>query len=130
MKKILVSILISCSILTTIDAASLVPSLTTQMQHQEKINTKNIYTARLTEIADKKAATRAKILIIKNRKNISVPTITVTDILPMRAITQPATDTYIQPSIGKSPVQDITGVDMSRVRSSWLGWYNEVRRAE
>ena len=124
MKKILISILISCSILTTADAATLVPSLSTQMQRQEQINTKNAYTARLTEIANKKAAARARLLALKNRSNKSAP-IVVASAPVQPTIVRPTTITPIvtRPSNIVSP----SGVDMSRVRSTWLGWYNDTR---
>lgn len=124
MKKIFISILISCSILTTADASTLVPSLSAQMQRQEQINTKNAYTARLTEIANKKAAARERLLALKSRNNKSAP-IVVTSAPVQPTIVRPTTITPIvtRPSNMVSP----SGVDMARIRSTWLGWYNDTR---
>lgn len=131
MKKILVSLLISFSILTTVDAATLVPSLTTQIARQEQINTKNAYITRLVEQANKKATTRARMLALKN-KQLGTSAISVVNTLAIPSImtrissvTRPNLE-LAQPSSIPSP-QD---VDMSRVRSAWIGWYNSVRQSE
>jgi hypothetical protein len=130
MKIILVSILISCSILASVDAATLIPSLTAQMQHQEQINTKNIYTARLAEIANKKAETRARLLALKNRSNKSSP-IVVTS-APAKPIIVPASTVIYSPIVTtqSTNIPTPSGVDMSRVKSTWIGWYNGVRQSE
>ncbi len=129
MKIILVSILISCSILKSVNAVTLTPSLTTQMQHQEQINTKNIYTARLAEIANKKAETKARLLALKNRSNKSVtPVITSAPIKP--TIAPQATLTHTTVIAQQSNISSPHSVDMSRVKSTWIGWYNGVRQSE
>jgi hypothetical protein len=127
MKRIIISILISCFFLSGVNAATLVPSLTAQIAKQEKINTKNTYTNRLAEIANKKAEARARLLALKNRNNKSAP-IVVTSTPVNTTLVSPTTiaPTVTRPSSMISPA----GVDMSRVRSAWLGWYNSVRQAE
>jgi hypothetical protein len=129
MKKIFASLLISCFFLSSASAATLVPNLTTQIARQEQINTKNAYTARITEIANKRAAARAKILALKNRTNKSVtPVVTSAPTKP--TITPPTTVIHTTVVAQPSSVSSPQGVDMSRVRSAWLGWYNGVRQAE
>lgn len=130
MKKILISILISCSILTGVDATTtLVPSLTAQIARQEQINTKNAYTARLTEIANKRATARAKLLALKNRNNKSVTIVTTS--APARPnIVPPPTVIHTPIMTQPSNIPTPSGVDMSRVKSTWIGWYNSVRQSE
>ena len=131
MKKIFVSILISCSILTTVDAATLVPSLTAQIAKQEQINTKNAYTTRLAEQANKRAEARNKLLAIRNKK-LGTSTISVTSIASVPSIATSISSTT-RPSLQIAQTSHIPSpswVDMSRVRSAWVGWYNSVRQSE
>jgi hypothetical protein len=128
MKAILISILISCSILPSVYAATLVPSLTAQIARQEQINIKNAYTARLAEQANKRVETRKKLLAIKNKK-LGTNTISVASVPSVASIATSISSTtrpslqVAQPSNIPSP----SGIDMSRVRSTWLGWYNDTR---
>ena len=128
MKKILVSILISCSILTTVDAATLVPSLTAQIARQEQINTKNAYTKRLAEQANKRAEAQRKLLATKNKK-LGTNTISIVSAPSVPSIATSISSTT-RPSLQVAQPSNIpypSGVDMSRVRSTWLGWYNDTR---
>ena len=128
MKKILVSILISCSILTTVDAATLVPSLTAQIARQEQINTKNAYITRIVEQANKRAEARSKILAIKNKK-LGTNAISVASITSVPSITTSISSTTRSSLQVDQPsnIPPLSGIDMSRVRSTWLGWYNDTR---
>lgn len=129
MKKIFVSLLISCFFLSSASAATLTPSLTTQMSKQEQINTKNAHTARIADIANKRAATKARLLALKNRADKSVTIVTTS--APVKSNNVP--QTMIAEITVPAPSSDISspiGVDMSRVRSAWIGWYNSVRQSE
>ncbi len=127
MKKILISILISCSILTTAYAQTLIPSLSTQMQQQERINIKNAHTSRLAEIANKKAAAKARLLALKNRSNKSVAPV-VTIALAKTTTLTPSNIVINSSPVDSSPnISTLIWVDMTRVRSTWLGWYNDTR---
>ncbi len=128
MKKILVSILISCSIFTTVDAATLVPSLTAQIARQEQINTKNAYITRIVEQANKRAEARSKMLAIKNKK-LATNAISVASITSVPSITTSISSTTRSSLQVDQPsnIPPLSGIDMSRVRSTWLGWYNDTR---
>ena len=128
MKVILISIFISCFIFSSAHTTTLVPSLSTQMQRQEQINTKNAYTKRLAEQANKRAEAQRKLLATKNKK-LGTNTISIVSAPSVPSIATSISSTT-RPSLQVAQPSNIpypSGVDMSRVRSTWLGWYNDTR---
>ncbi len=144
MKKILslyiISILISLS--SIVWATGLQPSLTTQMAKQETINKKNTITNRLAEQAKKRKEAKDRILTLQYQRLAikngakSIAIITQSSATPILTITRPPVIAPIQhptqsPVISQGAnVPTPTNVDMSRIRSTWLGWYNSVRQWE
>ena len=137
--KILLSILILTSFVATTNAATLVPSLQVQMQRQESINKKNT-------LAEKRAAAEARKQAYRNRlatlrlqraqenrvKNKTVTQVTVVtqptpSIQPQKQQTIVASNTLTTTPTSQ---MSIANVDMTRVRSSWLTWYNDARGAK
>lgn len=132
MKKILISILISISFLSSVDAAILVPSLTAQMARQEQINSKNAYAMRIAEQERKRAEARARVLALKNKKTTATTT-TVTNtpvVTSAPVIVSTPSKPVLQISSSLSTAISPANVDMSRVRSAWIGWYNGVRQSD
>jgi hypothetical protein len=100
---------------------SLQPSLTIQMQKQAEINATNT-------LAKKKAANLARLQAIaimrKSPKVARAPIASQkTPLSQTLAIVKSPTISSILPSSSNS----IVGVDMSRVRDTWFGWYNSYR---
>ncbi len=140
MKKILSLCIISIILgtISTVGATQLRPSLSTQMIKQEQINKKNNLSTRLQEQArlrqeakNKVFALRYKQQVLKNKTSNSttvVPVVSPTILIiqrPPEIIKTPETTTLRSSNIPTPP-----NVDMSRVRSTWIGWYNSVRQWE
>ena len=110
------------------------------MAKQETINKKNTVTSRLAEQARKRKEAKDRILALQYRKlaikNGAVPItiITQSSATPILTITRPPVIAPIQhptqPPVISQPANlpTPTNVDMSRIRSTWLGWYNSVRQ--
>ncbi len=147
MKKILslfiISILVCVS--SPVWATGLQMNLNTQMIKQETINKKNDNTTRLAEQARKRKEAKDRVLALQYQrlaiKNGAIPintTITQSSSTPILSITRPPVISSIQtPRQTPTPPQVISqptnlptpaNVDMSRVRSTWVGWYNSVRQ--
>lgn len=140
MKKILVLILLS-SITLSAHAASLAPSLQTQMKKQEVVNKQKTALEKKLAIQERKKQNAEKVATLRaNRQTVlaqnsaSKSNTTVTPTSPVGT-----TKTNIAPTVVKttaiasnntvsSPSQaQIAWVDMARVRSTWISWYNTGR---
>ena len=138
MKHIITIFLISIISLniTPVGATSLQPNLNTQMQRQETINKKNAIYNKLTEKARIKKEKEEKIAQLNYqrliKKNNSTPVNTT--YIPVSNI-QPSGNTTLViphppqiqpiPSIGyNTSIPTPPNVDMNRVRSTWVNWYN------
>lgn len=135
---IIISILLS--MVSIAWATGLQPSLNTQMSKQENINKKNDLSTRLRVQAEKKQAAKDKILALKYKqlikKNLAT-TPSITSVLQPVAvlavsrpplITQPQTQVLLVNQSVNIPVPQ--NVDISRIRTTWAGWYNSVRQWE
>jgi hypothetical protein len=91
------------------------------MQHQSKLDKKNIIQSQarerraLLEQRTQNSTKSSKIV-----KKSLTPTLTIP---PVPRVNPTLSATYTVAST-------IPGVDMSRVRSTWLGWYNDIRQSE
>ncbi len=127
--KAFISLILVFSLVLPIHAATLTPSLSTQMVRQEAVNKRNSFAEK------RQAAQSRKIAIEQRRASIqaqreqsktasqsmsSAPTIVSQ---PIR--TTPPTVT--PPRVASSTATPVSGVDMSRIRSTWLDWYNATR---
>ncbi len=149
MKKILSLITAWIILLLPIigSAAWLQPSLTLQMQKQEKINKKNDHWNRLKIQEEKKQAAKDRIAALKYKqlvkRNISLSNsnTNITQPISTLAISRPPLIqqstppvTVIQPNTSNiTPSSNIPtpqNVDISRVRATWIGWYNSIRQSE
>lgn len=140
MKKIL-SLSIIWVLLGTISivgATELRPSISAQIIKQEQINKKNNFSTRLQEQARLRQEAKDKILTLKYKQQVLknkisnattiVPQVSPT-ILTIQRPPQITKVTNITP-IQTSNIPNPPNVDMSRVRSTWIGWYNNVRQWE
>jgi hypothetical protein len=133
MKAIVISILISCFIVVSAHATDLRPSLGTQMQHQSKLDKKNT--------AQSQARERRALQEQKKQKNIkntkiehknSTPSLTIP---PAPRINPIETNIQSQNTrIPYNPAQTyissdslVPGVDMTKIRNTWLEWTNQIR---
>lgn len=119
MFKIYISLFISCFIVASAHAADLRPSLGTQMQYQTKLDKKN--TAQ-SQAKERRALQEQK----KQKNNTKAPKTENKSLAPSLRI-PPVPQIY--PSVATSMPSQISWVDMDRVRSSWVGWYNDTRWA-
>jgi hypothetical protein len=115
------------------------------MIKQETINKKNDNTTRLAEQARKRKEAKDRVLALQYQrlaiKNGAIPIsiITQSSSTPILSITRPPIISSIQtprqtptsPQVISQPANIPTpaNVDMSRVRSAWVGWYNSVRQS-
>lgn len=137
MKKIIISFLISISFFSCVNAATLVPSLANQIIRQEKINKKNDHVSRLTEQArirqeaiDRATELRYQRIAKRNINKVTTPQFIVPsnqlaikhppEIAPLKINPTPLINTNI-------PIPP--NVDISRVQSTWISWYNGIRRS-
>ncbi len=138
MKKILSLCIISILLgtISTVGATQLRPSLSAQLIKQEQINKKNTHNTRLQEQARVRQEAKNKILALKYKQQvlknkISNPTTVVQlsnpTILTIQRPPQIIKTTTIS-SVQSTNTPNPPNVDMSRVRSTWIGWYNSVRQ--
>ena len=125
---ILMSLILALALMSEGNAVTLVPNIATQMKKEEK-QAKTII--RLQKVQEKKIA-REAIQTKKNTPSQKTPQITL-----IPTVT-PTIKTNTSPSTSKNPVNTITysaassipNVDIDRVRSEWLKWYNDIRARE
>ncbi len=126
---ILMSLILSLALISEGNAVTLVPNIATQMKKEEK-QAKTII--RLQKVQEKKIAREA----IQTKKN--TPTQKTTPITPVPTVTPTIKTNTTPPSTPKNPINTITysaassipNVDIDRVRSEWLKWYNDIRAKE
>ena len=141
--KAIIALILVFGIFTTSYAAVPVLSLEKQMQKQNLINKKNAIAEKHAAIEAKKKANQSRLAVLRNQKYQpktiiqSKPTkeiISKTVIVAPTTITQPPTiNTPVsQPPTINTPISQapIANVDMTRVRSTWLSWYNTGRAAK
>lgn len=135
--KIFILIAFLCCLVSTTYAATPVLSLEKQMQRQNIVNKKNTIAEKRMITEAKKRANQQKITTLRIQriqstnipKNTEYPSSIVTQQVstPIRKEAQQtiivSTQTYSTPTSQKN----IAWVDMSRVRSTWLWWYNSTR---
>ena len=135
--KAIISLILVLGICTTSYAAVPVLSLEKQMQRQNIINKKNAIAEKRAAIETKKKANQNRLAVLHNEKNQpktiiqSKPT---QEIVPKTVIVAPTTIT--QPTTSNTAINTLTSqtpianVDMSRVRSNWLSWYDSSRASK
>ncbi len=104
------------------------PSLMNQMKYQEEVIKKNI-------VQEKKYNNMMRLAEIRKKQNITIhstsapaiktltPSLSIVSSNKQSAVRQNTTQIF-----SNTIPSNILGVDMTRVRSSWFGWYNEYRR--
>lgn len=125
---ILMSLILALALMSEGNAVTLVPNIAMQMKKEEK-QAKTII--RLQKVQEKKIA-REAIQTKKNTPSQKTPQITL-----IPTVT-PTIKTNTSPSTSKNPVNTVTysaassipNVDIDRVRSEWLKWYNDIRARE
>lgn len=127
MKKILFFFLILAMTLNTHAATGVIlkPSLVSQMKLQEKQNIKannaqKLALLRTQKLATKKTVTPTKTVSTNSKSTISSNKTTIQGNAWLIPRVNSITLSNNQPAI--------MGVDMDKVRSTWLWWYNDVRR--
>lgn len=139
--KVLISLILLFGIFSVSYAAVPVLSLEKQMQRQTLVNKKNTLAEKRAAIEARKKANQEKLAILqvqnKQPKAISPPQVTSTKLLTISpsisTVQQPKTQTIVasNTTISTSRSQShINNVDMTRVRSTWLSWYNAGRVAK
>ncbi len=119
MKKILSLIFIFVMLTESVWATvMLVPSLTTQMKRQEGIDKVNF-------IAEKKLKNQLRLREIQARRKAGIKT----PLTPTPTVVRPAYTTPSNTTPTYSVSSNIPWVDMNRVRSTWMSWYNVTRSA-
>ncbi len=141
MKKILFLILLS-SITLSAHAASLAPSLQTQMKKQEVVNKQKTALEKKLAIEERKKQNAEKVATLRaNRqtalaqksasKSNTITSTTTSSITGSKTVIVPVIQktTNIASSAITTPSSQvqIPWVDMTRVRSTWLSWYNTGR---
>ena len=133
MFKIYIALFISCFIFVSAHATDLRPSLGTQMQYQSKLDKKNT--------AQSQARERRALQEQKKQKNIKTPNIENKNLTPSLTIPPVPHSNPIQTNIQSQntrvPYKSaqtyissdslVPGVDMAKIRNTWLQWTNEVR---
>ena len=120
------------------------PSLMTQMKKQEIINKQNTMVSKLREKAQKKQEAKDRLTALKNERlakkngstnpttpsisNLQTPGIMINidrppKITPIQIPTQP---TFTLSTNIPTP----SNVNIETVRSTWVNWYNTVRKSE
>lgn len=115
-------------------------NLQAQMAKQEQINKKNAIATRLMERTRIQQEARDRALALKYerlvRKNANLkpitPSVSIVPSSPL-VIKRPPEITPIK--VNPNPVINTnipipSNIDISRVRSSWISWYNSVRQSE
>jgi hypothetical protein len=129
MKKIFASLLISCFFLSGVNAATLAPSLTAQIARQEAVNKRNSFADKRQALQQRKIAIAQRSAYLQARRDQSKTTPPTVSSAPT-IVTQPirtTPPTITPPRVASSTATPVSGVDMSRVRSTWLSWYNGTR---
>jgi hypothetical protein len=136
MKLILVIILIF-GMVSAGYAATPVLSLEGQMQKQARINKKNAITEKRAAIESKKKANQDRLAVLRIQKNqpktSTQSTTKTTTEIHITTTTQIAKTLSIATSTSVSnPTSQtsVAGVDMNRVRDTWLSWYNSGRASK
>lgn len=127
---ILMSLILTFALMSEGNAVTLIPNITTQMKKEEK-QAKTII--RLQKVEEKKIAREAqkasKIVITPPKNNASTPiTPSITPKITTPNIAQVPKKTEIP--VTYSAASDIPNIDIDRVRSEWLRWYNDIRAKE
>lgn len=116
MKKILLAVLVSILVIhNTYAVEFLKPNLLVQMKKQEVINKEN-------KILERKLNNQMRLAEIRSRKYAERKTA-----YSNNSTNQPTSQPAKPPIIQSSNNPTISWVDMNRVRSTWIGWYNSVR---
>jgi hypothetical protein len=127
--KLIISYILLFSLSISAHAATLTPSLTTQIARQESVNKRNTLAEKRQAVQSRKIAIAQKVASVQARRTqvkTAVPTVTSAPTIVSQPVrTTPPTIT--PPRVASSSVTPIAGVDMARVRSTWLGWYNDTR---
>ncbi len=127
--KVLISLILLCSLLSQAEAATLAPSLTAQIARQEAVNKRNTFAEKRQAVQQKKnalAQRRAALQARRDQAKTTSPTISSAPTIVSQPVrTTPPTVT--PPRVASSAATPVSGVDMSRVRSTWLDWYNTTR---
>lgn len=136
MKLILVIILIF-GMVSAGYAATPVLSLEGQMQKQARINKKNAITEKRAAIESKKKANQDRLAVLRIQKNqpktSTQSTTKTTTEIHITTPTQTTNTLSIATSTSVSnPTSQtsVAGVDMNRVRDTWLSWYNSGRASK
>ncbi len=127
--KVIISLILLCSLTLSAEAATLAPSLTAQIARQEAVNKRNTFAEKRQAVQQKKNALAQRRAALQARKN-SVKTITPVIASAPTIVSQPirtTPPTVTPPRLSSSTATPISGVDMTRVRSTWLSWYNDTR---
>ena len=121
------------------------PSLMTQMKKQEIINKQNTIVSKLREKAQKKQEAKDRLTTLKNerltKKNSSVNPVTTPSISTLQtpgitlSIDRPPKIAPIQiptqPTVTQNTnIPTPSNVNIETVRSTWVNWYNTVRKSE
>lgn len=121
------------------------PSLMTQMKKQEIINKQNTIVSKLREKAQKKQEAKDRLTALKNerltKKNSSVNPVTTPSISTLQtpgitlSIDRPPKIAPIQiptqPTVTQNTnIPTPSNVNIETVRSTWVNWYNTVRKSE
>jgi hypothetical protein len=104
------------------------PNLNVQMQKQEVVNKEN-------RVIERKLTNAQRLKELQASRNAPTTTTTPTTRITLRdkvlagtAVTPTKTTTPQKSSTPVTPgVSNVAWVDMTRVRSEWLGWYNSTR---
>lgn len=103
------------------------PSLTVQMERQTKIDKRNRALTRVQEARIQKVTPPSKSQVPPSQnttKKSLTPTLTIPPVPPTATISQTSQPSYTPPL-----QQSIPWVDIARVRSTWISWYNDGRIA-
>lgn len=120
------------------------PSLMTQMKKQEIINKQNTMVSKLREKAQKKQEAKDQLAALKNERlakkngstnpttpsisNLQTPGITINIDRPPKIV---PIQTPPQPTVTLSTnIPTPSNVNIETVRSTWVNWYNTVRKSE
>lgn len=132
MKQIISLITLSFFITQSVSAMTLVPSLQMQMQRQATVDKKAAVFDRKVSNRQTIASIRARNSIVRSwvassRTPIASTQQQVTPVLQLTISPQvfaSAPMPTVSPSVGS---QSIPGIDMNRVRDTWISWYNGAR---
>jgi Cysteine-rich secretory protein family len=127
--KVLISLILLCSLTLGAEAATLAPSLTAQIARQEAVNKRNALADKRQALQQRKIAIAKRSAYLQARRDqakTTAPTVSSAPTIVSQSIrTIPPTIT--PPRVSSSTATPVSGVDISRVRSTWLSWYNGTR---